>query len=153
MSPVITFAIGLLLLVLFFWYFATDQPPKKRILGTALTVLLSAFCVWSMMPMDKRIRLGLDLKGGTSFLIQLASENGQQISKETLDQAVEVIRKRVDQYGVGEPVISPACWLSRAKRPFVWERPKAYVWRSCCSRRNPSASTSACGRSSPASMP
>ena len=25
-----------------------------------------------------------------------------------LDQAVEVIRKRVDQYGVGEPVISPA---------------------------------------------
>jgi SecD/SecF fusion protein len=108
MSPAITFSIGLLLLVLFFWYFGTDQGPKKRILGTLLTILLTAFCVWSMTPMDKKIRLGLDLKGGTSFLIQLASENGQQISKETLDQAVEVIRKRVDEYGVGEPVISPS---------------------------------------------
>lgn len=108
MTPAVTFFIGLLTLFLFGWYFATDLGPRKRILGTLLTVLLTAFCVWSMLPLEKKIRLGLDLKGGTSFLIQLASEEGREIGKDTLDQAVEVIRKRVDQYGVGEPVISPA---------------------------------------------
>lgn len=108
MTPAFTFVVGLILLVLFGWYFATDLGSRKRILGTLLTVLLTAFCVWSMLPMDKKIRLGLDLKGGTSFLIKLSSEDGSEIAKETLDQAVEVIRKRVDQYGVGEPVISPS---------------------------------------------
>jgi SecD/SecF fusion protein len=108
MTPALTFFISLLLLILFGWYFATDLGPRKRILGTLLTVLLTVFCVWSMLPLEKKIRLGLDLKGGTSFLIKLSSEDGRPIGKATLDQAVEVIRKRVDQYGVGEPVISPA---------------------------------------------
>lgn len=108
MSPALTFLVLLGLLALFGWYFATDIGPRKRILGTLLTVLLTAFCVWSMLPLEKKIRLGLDLKGGTSFLIKLSSEGGREISKEMLDQAVEVIRKRVDEYGVGEPVISPA---------------------------------------------
>ena len=108
MSPALTFLFGMAMLILFGWYFATDIGPRKRILGTLLTVLLTGFCVWSMVPLEKKIRLGLDLKGGTSFLIKLSSEGGREIAKETLDQAVEVIRKRVDQYGVGEPVISPA---------------------------------------------
>ncbi|HWM23308.1 MAG TPA: protein translocase subunit SecD [Chthoniobacterales bacterium] len=108
MSPALTFLIGMAMLILFGWYFATEIGPRKRILGTLLTVLLTAFCVWAMLPLEKKIRLGLDLKGGTSFLIKLSSESGREISKELLDQAVEVIRKRVDEYGVGEPVISPA---------------------------------------------
>lgn len=108
MTPAFTFFIGLVMLILFGWYFATDLGPRKRILGSLLTVLLTAFCVWSMLPLERKIRLGLDLKGGTSFLIKLSSEDGSAIEKETLDQAVEVIRKRVDQYGVGEPVISPS---------------------------------------------
>ena len=108
MTPAFTFLFGMAMLILFGWYFATDIAQRKRILGSLLTVLLTGFCVWSMLPMEKKIRLGLDLKGGTSFLIKLSAEGGREISKEMLDQAVEVIRKRVDQYGVGEPVISPA---------------------------------------------
>jgi len=108
MTPALTFLAGLAMLILFGWYFATEIGPRKRILGTLLTVLLTVFCVWAMLPLEKKIRLGLDLKGGTSFLIKLSSEPGREIAKEMLDQAVEVIRKRVDEYGVGEPVISPA---------------------------------------------
>ena len=55
----------------------------------------------------QKINLGLDLKGGTSFLIRLKKEEGLAPTKEVLDQAVEVIRKRVDQFGVSEPVITP----------------------------------------------
>lgn len=57
-----------------------------------------------------RIRLGLDLQGGTSFLVKMdtsALTNTSDASS-ALSQAVEVLRKRVDRFGVAEPVIQPA---------------------------------------------
>jgi SecD/SecF fusion protein len=106
MSPTITFLFGLLLLGLFIWYFMTDFSLRKRIIGTVLTILLVAFCLDAVMPPEKKIRLGLDLQGGTSFLLRLVDETGEGVSPATLDQAIEVIRKRVDQFGVSEPVIA-----------------------------------------------
>ena len=69
-----------------------------------------------------RIKLGLDLQGGTSFLVEMdtnALANAQddtgtnQVARSAdissaLSQAVEVLRKRVDAFGVAEPVIQPA---------------------------------------------
>ena len=107
MTPLLTFLFGLLLLGLFAWYFSTESDAKKRWLGLALTVLLLLFCLDSATPPSKKIRLGLDLRGGTSFLLQLVPQNGETITTDMLQQAVEVIRKRVDQFGVGEPVIAP----------------------------------------------
>jgi SecD/SecF fusion protein len=106
MSPVITFSIGLLLLVLFGWYFATDHGARKRLLATALMVLLVVFSLITIYPPDKKIALGLDIQGGTSFLIRLV-QGEKTVDKIMLDQAVEVIRKRVDYFGGGEPIISP----------------------------------------------
>ncbi len=107
MTPVLTFAFGLLLLVLFGWYFASDLPSRKRWLGLILTLLLTAFCAEQIVPPTKKIRLGLDLQGGTSFLIRLVPQTETGITPALLEQAVEVIRKRIDQYGVSEPVITP----------------------------------------------
>ena len=107
MSPALTFTLGLALLVLFGWYFATELAPRKRWLGLILTVFLTAYCIEQVWPPGQKIRLGLDLQGGTSFLIRLIPQTETGITKDLLDQAVEVIRKRVDQYGVSEPVISP----------------------------------------------
>jgi SecD/SecF fusion protein len=107
MTPGFTFLAGISLLAVFGWYFATSRARLKRILGTILTVSLVAFCLTTLYPPDKTIRLGLDLQGGTSFLIRLSPEGDRSISADTLDQAVEVIRKRVDQFGVSEPVITP----------------------------------------------
>ena len=107
MTPALTFSAGLVLLILFGWYFASDAPGRKRWLGLVLTVLLAAFCIEQLIPPSKKIRLGLDLQGGTSFLIRLVPQTETGITPDLLDQAVEVIRKRVDQYGVSEPVISP----------------------------------------------
>ncbi len=97
---------GLGLLVLFGWYFATDLGLRKRLLAAALVTLLVIFSLWSIWPPRKKMRLGLDIKGGTSFLIRLKGED-RTLTKGMLDQAVEVIRKRVDYFGSGEPVISP----------------------------------------------
>ena len=71
------------------------------------------------------IHLGIDLQGGTSFLVEM--DTNHLVSVETvtnkmgvpetvtnkvdtqsaLSQAVEVLRKRVDAFGVAEPVIQP----------------------------------------------
>jgi SecD/SecF fusion protein len=111
MSPTWTFIFGLVLLGIFAAYFMAEKENSKRILGTALTVLLCAFCINAFLPLSKKIHLGLDLQGGSSFLIRLVpptDENGhpRAITPEMQEQAVEVIRKRVDQFGVSEPVIS-----------------------------------------------
>ncbi len=68
-----------------------------------------------------KIKLGLDLQGGTSFLVEMdtnvlfaADTNGVQqqpradLTSAALSQAVEVLRKRIDKFGVAEPVIQSA---------------------------------------------
>ena len=94
------------MLVLFGWYFATDQSLRKRLLALTLTALLVAFSIVTIWPPEKKIALGLDIQGGTSFLIRLVPGD-KTINKGMLEQAVEVIRKRVDYFGASEPIISP----------------------------------------------
>jgi len=63
-----------------------------------------------------KIKLGLDLQGGTAYLVEMDTSvlaNGTNKVSETevsgaLSQAVEVLRKRIDKFGVAEPVIQPA---------------------------------------------
>jgi SecD/SecF fusion protein len=112
MDPIFTFFLGLLLAALFAWYFLTDNDRHKRILGSALTVLLVFLSIASFYPPEQKLALGLDLKGGTSFLIRLKAEPDdsgavRDITPAMLDQAREVIRKRVDSMGTSEPVIAP----------------------------------------------
>ena len=63
-----------------------------------------------------KIKLGLDLQGGTSYLVQMDTNsvptptNGVSRASEisgALSQAVEVLRTRVDNLGVAEPIIEP----------------------------------------------
>src|SRR5213079_3520653 len=106
MTAGLTFCIGLAMLVLFGWYFATDQGPRKRLLAMTLMLVLVVSSIATIWPPQKRIALGLDIQGGTSFLIRLKGGD-KEVTKAMLDQAVEVIRKRVDYFGGGEPIISP----------------------------------------------
>ena len=60
-----------------------------------------------------QIRLGLDLQGGTEFLVSLDLSDPNKFTtaferERARDQAIEVVRKRVDKFGVAEPVIQPA---------------------------------------------
>src|SRR6201982_3345426 len=106
MTPAFTFLAGLAMPILFGWYFAPDQGPRKRLLAMTLMLVLVVSSIVRCWPPQKKIALGLDIQGGTSFLIRLVPGD-KPITKGMLDQAVEVIRKRIDVFGVSEPIISP----------------------------------------------
>src|SRR3954453_69103 len=107
MSPGIMFLVELLWLALFGWYFATDYGTRKRVLAFILVAVAVGMSIVMIYPPDKKIQLGLDIKGGTSFLIKLQGTADKDVTPAMLDQAVEVIRKRVDYFGASEPIISP----------------------------------------------
>jgi len=50
--------------------------------------------------------LGLDLQGGASVVLEPEVPEGAEITDESLDQAVEIIRNRIDGLGVREPEVS-----------------------------------------------
>ena len=68
-----------------------------------------------------KIKLGLDLQGGVQFTVSLETNKAlmdtnianntmakDQVQSRLIEQAVEVLRKRVDKFGVAEPTIQPA---------------------------------------------
>ena len=53
----------------------------------------------------KRIlNLGLDLRGGSSLLLELdvSKLSGKESLNDSMQRAIEIVRNRIDQYGVGE---------------------------------------------------
>ncbi len=50
-------------------------------------------------------RLGLDLRGGTQIVLQTRDGDQTRADATTTDQAMEVLRRRVDQLGVSDPTL------------------------------------------------
>ena len=74
--------------------------------GVIPLVLFVAFTVASLLytvAADNSPVLGLDLQGGVSVVLQ---PSGDIENQDTVDQAVEIIRNRIDALGVAEPDIT-----------------------------------------------
>jgi len=56
MTPWITFAVGLAMLVLFGWYFATDKGWRKRYCNRALSWVLVVFSLATIWPPHRTSR-------------------------------------------------------------------------------------------------
>ena len=53
----------------------------------------------------KQTRLGLDLKGGVELVYQGKPTAQAKVDTESLNRAIDIMRKRVDQLGVAQPEI------------------------------------------------
>ncbi len=96
-------------------------------------IVVLALCVWLLWPsftffnmsdeeldqlrssdpgkyhnlLDKSLRMGLDLQGGTYLVLEVDLEGIEPDNyKSTVAQAIKIIRNRVDQFGVAEPSIT-----------------------------------------------
>lgn len=81
----------------------TARPKPWRPL-LALLVIIIGLAVWTFWPgQESTPRLGLDLQGGTQvILVPNQAEGTADITDDQLQQTVEIIRQRVNGFGVAE---------------------------------------------------
>ncbi len=118
-----------------------EKEPKKNIWKWLVLALITATSVYLVTPLKEKIRLGLDLAGGTRFTLEvdqdrlrdkLVERNPELANlperldtevRTTLegseDRIVEIIRRRVDAMGTNEPGIQSV----KGKNQFIVELP------------------------------
>ena len=81
---------------------------KASIWKWLILVVATACSVALVTPPKEKIKLGLDLQGGTSYTLEIDDSQGLEGTlADARDRALEVIRNRVDSMGVAEPNIYP----------------------------------------------
>lgn len=78
------------------------KRDRWRLILVAVVVIAALLTVF---PIRGRVRLGLDLKGGAHILLQAVGTPDQPVTNDSVERLLAVLRNRVDQYGVTEPVI------------------------------------------------
>ncbi len=78
------------------------------VLGLALLSLIVIVGVPGTSVKPKKTRLGLDLKGGVELTYLAKATAQSKVNSESLDRAIEIMEKRVNQLGVAEPEIQRA---------------------------------------------
>src|SRR4030042_4833743 len=79
---------------------------KKLAYKSIFILFVIGLCAYFTFPLNKRINLGLDLQGGMHLLLKVdTSKLPEKARPDAADRALEVIRNRIDQFGVREPSI------------------------------------------------
>lgn len=76
-----------------------------KIVVIVLLVALIAFL--SVKPLQKAIRLGLDLQGGTHLVLNLVDTPEAKVDEQARQGVINIIQDRINQFGVTEPLIQP----------------------------------------------
>lgn len=110
MSPIVTFLIGAAILLMLLFYIGTVVHKSKRLIGTALIFLMTAFAVITVKNMQ--IPLGIDLKGGSEFVVQLqkgkaADGTVKDVTSESVQQAIGILEKRLNPEGTKDLTMQP----------------------------------------------
>jgi len=86
---------------------------RKNTLVLILVLIIFGFALWTVLPPDAErlgrqgMRLGLDLIGGVHLVYetQFAEDATEQEKANDMKRAKTIIERRIDKYGVTEPVI------------------------------------------------
>lgn len=104
------------------------MKDKYSIIKWLIFAALIAASAVVLFPVKDKVRLGLDLAGGTSFTVQIDEEQLREeklaaepdrpeneinaeiadVMKNADDRTIEVLRNRIDSLGVNEPLIVPS---------------------------------------------
>jgi SecD/SecF fusion protein len=110
-DPLLLLLVGISLMILFFWYFATEIERRKRNVGTVLLIGVVALCVMAATPPKERLKGGIDILGGSAFSLRIQpreADDGEKmpITESQVEQAIMVIEKRLNSMGTAEPLIA-----------------------------------------------
>lgn len=104
-SSNIVFLMGLGLLTLFVLYFAAEKEKRKRVIGTVLSIGVTALCLWFYSSLG--IEQGIELQGGVSMEIRIKPAEGRTVTSESQQQVIDVLSKRLNALGTGEVILAP----------------------------------------------
>lgn len=92
------------------------MKSKSLIIFSAIILLISFLAYtafyglnigkYDIIPVQNLIKLGLDLRGGATVLLQAKDNPQDPINDEKMSRAVATIRERIDALGVTEPIIA-----------------------------------------------
>ncbi len=76
-------------------------------LRTLVVLGVVGFSLWYTFPLKDRISLGLDLQGGMHMVLKVDTSKlpPEMLKQDVTGTALEIIRNRIDQFGVREPLI------------------------------------------------
>lgn len=76
------------------------KKDRWRLIFMITVIAVSAFVV-----LRGKINLGLDLRGGAHIVLQASGTKDAPLTPDSLDRLLIVLRNRVDQYGLAEPLL------------------------------------------------
>src|SRR5471030_982051 len=79
----------------------TDRRRNTLVLLIVAGLIVASAAAIATM----KTRLGLDLKGGVELVYQGKPTAQSKVDAESLNRAIDIMRKRVDQLGVAQPEI------------------------------------------------
>ena len=82
-----------------------NAPRPWRPLGALALILVVLYGTMALLG-EWSPRLGLDLRGGTSITLSARTTDGTDVTDDSMRQAVDIIRARVDGSGVAESEIT-----------------------------------------------
>lgn len=81
---------------------SNNRSAVSVVLITTIIVLCGIFLT---KPLLQHIGLGLDLQGGVHVVLEAVPDEGEEVSTEEMKQLQAVMRERIDELGVSEPII------------------------------------------------
>lgn len=104
-TPAFYFITGSLLIVLFFWYLASENDKVKRNAGTLFIVGLSAFSLLSLFL--NGMHYGIDISGGAELTLEVQPKLDDQgnvapPTEEDMQQACDILNERLNATGTSE---------------------------------------------------
>lgn len=74
---------------------------RQMIRNAVIVVAAIALCVWNIIPPEKQLRLGKDLRGGVSLIYTVTIDSGENAA-DTMAKTIDALHKRVDPDGLLE---------------------------------------------------
>ena len=78
------------------------KRDKWRLIVVVAVIVIAAVVAF---PIKGKMRLGLDLSGGVHIVLQAKGTPESPLTPDSIDRLLVVLRSRIDQYGIVEPII------------------------------------------------
>ncbi len=84
-----------------------QEKTPSILVVTIIVIALGLLSYFLYQPILNNLNLGLDLSGGLRVVLQAEEKKGQEVTPDTIQKAVGILRDRVDKLGVKETALYP----------------------------------------------